>query len=307
MANDISGAPSFSPYRLTHQAHSLFRRFALSPIRQRALSLTSAVARVSSQAMKGPLNGQVAVVTGVSRAKSIGSAIARQLAKDGAHLFMTGWPEYDDEESWKPDHLEQPLLVDEVRKLGVEAHWLPIDLSIPQAPQKLWEAVQARFEVAHILVNNACVSSRDSIESFDTATLDRHYAVNTRAPVLLSVEFVRRFGGKGARRIISMTSGQMLGPMRGELAYLVTKAGLDAFTITFAAEVGHLGITVNAVDPGPTDSGGMTLDLQETLRPRFALGRLGQPEDAAHLIAFLAGPDGGWITGQILRSRGGFE
>ena len=71
--------------------------------------------------MKGPLNGQVAVVTGVSRAKGIGSAVARQLAKDGAHLFMTGWPEYDDEESWKPDDLEQPLLVDEVRNLGVEA------------------------------------------------------------------------------------------------------------------------------------------------------------------------------------------
>ena len=104
-----------------------------------------------------------------------------------------------------------------------------------------------------------------------------------------------------------MTSGQMVGPMRGQLAYVVTKAGLDAFTITFAAEVGHLGITVNAVDPGPTDSGSMTRDLQKTLRPRFALGRLGLPEDAAHLIAFLAGPDGGWITGQVLRSRGGFE
>jgi 3-oxoacyl-[acyl-carrier protein] reductase len=104
-----------------------------------------------------------------------------------------------------------------------------------------------------------------------------------------------------------MTSGQMLGSMRGQLGYAVTKAGLDAFTITFAAEVGHLGITVNAVDPGPTDSGSMTPDLQQKLLTRFALGRLGQPEDAARLIAFLAGPDGAWITGQILRSRGGFE
>ena len=278
--------------------------FADSPIR---VSLTSAVVRVSSLAMKGPLAGQVAVVTGVSRAKGIGSAIARRLAEDGAHLFMTGWPEYDDEESWKTDDLEQPLLADEIRKLGVGAHWLPIDLSVPQAPQQLWDAVEARFEVAHILVNNACVCARDSIETLDAGTLDRHYAVNTRAPILLSVEFVRRFGGRGARRIISMTSGQMLGPMRGQLGYVVTKAGLDAFTITFAAEVGHLGVTVNAVDPGPTDSGSMTPDLQNTLLARFALGRLGQPEDAAHLIAFLAGPDGGWITGQILRSRGGFE
>jgi 3-oxoacyl-[acyl-carrier protein] reductase len=262
---------------------------------------------VSSLAMKGPLAGQVAVVTGVSRAKGIGSAIARQLAKDGARLFMTGLPEYDDEESWKPDELEQPRLVDELRELGVEADWTPIDLSLPEAPKKLWDAVEARFGVSHILVNNACFWANDTIESFDAGTLDRHYALNTRAPILLSLEFVRRFGGKGARRIISMTSGQMLGPMRGMLAYVVTKAGLDAFTITFAAEVGQLGVTVNAVDPGPTDSGSMSEELRQKLLSRFALGRLGQPEDAAHLIAFLAGPDGGWITGQVLRSRGGFE
>ena len=257
--------------------------------------------------MKGPLSGQVAVVTGVSRAKGIGSAIARKLARDGAHLFMTGWPGYDDEQSWKPDELEPPLLVSELRELGVEAEWTPLDLSLDEAPRKLWDAVQARFNVAHILINNACFWAPDSLETLDAGMLDRNYAVNTRAPILLSIQFVRRFAGKGARRVISITSGQMVGPMRGQLGYVVTKAGLDAFTITFAAEVGHLGITVNAVDPGPTDSGSMTPELQKTLLSRFALGRLGQPEDAAHLIAFLAGPDGGWITGQVLRSRGGFE
>jgi 3-oxoacyl-[acyl-carrier protein] reductase len=257
--------------------------------------------------MENSLAGQVAVVTGVSRDKGIGAAIAREFARQGAHLFMTGWPEFDNQESWKPDQLEQPFLVEELKKLGVEAEWLPIDLSLPQAPQKLWDAVQARFGGAHILMNNACFHAPDSLESLDAGTLDRHYAVNTRAPILLSVEFVRRFGGKSARRIISMTSGQMVGPMRGQVAYVVTKAGLDAFTITFAAEVGHFGITVNAVDPGPTDSDSMTPDLQKALLSRFVLGRLGQPKDAAHLVAFLASPEGGWITGQILRSRGGFE
>lgn len=256
--------------------------------------------------MKGALSGQVAVVTGVSRAKGIGAAIARELAKHGAQLFLTGWPEYDDQ----PPEIgsdEQRFLVEELRELGVEAEWTPFDLSLADAPPRLWDAVQARFNVAHILVNNACLSSRDSVETLEAGTLDRHYALNTRAPILLSVEFVRRFGGNGARRVISMSSGQLLGPMRGELAYVVTKASLDAFTITFAAEVGHLGITVNAVDPGPTDSGWMTPEVQKTLLSRFALGRLGQPEDAAHLVAFLAGSEGGWITGQVLRSRGGFE
>jgi 3-oxoacyl-[acyl-carrier protein] reductase len=257
--------------------------------------------------MKGALSEQMAVVTGVSRAKGIGAAIARELAKHGANLFLTGLPEYDDQQPSKTGQNEPLVLVEELRKLGVEAEWAPVDLSLTEGPQKLWDAVQARFGVAQILMNNACFWARDSIDTLDAETLDRHYALNTRAPILLSVEFVRRFGGKGARRVISMTSGQMLGPMRGTLAYAVTKAGLDAFTITFAAEVGHLGITVNAVDPGPTDSGWITPELQRQFLSRFALGRLGQPQDAAHLIAFLAGPEGGWITGQVLRSRGGFE
>ena len=257
--------------------------------------------------MKDALSGQVAVVTGVSRTKGIGAAIARELAKHGANLFLTGLPGYDDQQRWETGQNETLVLVEELRKLGIEAEWTPVDLSVTEGPQKLWDAVQARFGAAQILVNNACFWARDSIDTLDAGTLDRHYALNTRAPILLSVEFVRRFSGKGARRVISMTSGQMLGPMRGTLAYAVTKAGLDAFTITFAAEVGHLGITVNAVDPGPTDSGWITPELQREFLSRFALGRLGQPEDAAHLIAFLAGPEGGWITGQVLRSRGGFE
>ncbi len=136
--------------------------------------------------------------------------------------------------------------------------------------------------------------------------MDLHYAVNSRAPILLSVEFVRRFAGKGARRIISLTSGQMLGPCRARLVMPFPRRRWIAFTITFANEVGKYGITVNAVDPGPTDTGWMTEEVQKQLLPRYALGRLGEPEDAARLVAFLAGPEADWITGQTIRSRGGF-
>jgi len=262
---------------------------------------------VTSTAMKNLLAGQVAIVTGVSRSKGIGAAIARSLAGSGAQLFLTGWPEYDNQQPWSEKEHRPEALLDELKAVGAEAVWEPFDLSDPDSVHRLISAVGAHFEAADILINNACFSQSDSLENLDAALIDRHYAINTRAPVLLSVEFVRRYGGRSARRIISITSGQMLGAMRGELAYVVTKAGLDAFTITFAAEVGHLGITVNAVDPGPTDSGCMTPELQKKMLPRFGLGRLGRPDDAAHLVTFLAGPDSGWITGQILRSRGGFE
>jgi len=119
---------------------------------------------------------------------------------------------------------------------GSEVEWMPLDLTLPDSAVTLLEAVSRRFGKAHVLINNACFWLGDSIDTLDARSLDRHYAVNTRAPILLSVEFVRRFAQKGARRIISMTSGQMLGPMAGSIAYAASKGALDAFTITLADE-----------------------------------------------------------------------
>jgi 3-oxoacyl-[acyl-carrier protein] reductase len=107
-------------------------------------------------------------------------------------------------------------------------------------------------------------------------------------------------------RIIQITSGQSLGPMPGEISYVSTKGAIDAMTPSLAAELGHKGITVNAVDPGPTDSGWMNETLRQEFTTRFSLGRLGVPNDAAKLIAFLASDDSEWITGQIIHSNGGF-
>jgi 3-oxoacyl-[acyl-carrier protein] reductase len=256
--------------------------------------------------MEKILHGEVAIVTGVSRPKGIGAAISRKLAELGVNLFLTGWPAYDEGQSSGSGDSGLDRLLSDLRDLGSDVEWVPLDLRLSESPAALLDAVSSRFNRAHILINNACVSARDSIATLNAAVLDQHYGVNTRAPILLSVEFVRRFGGKGARRIISMTSGQMLGPMAGEVAYSATKAAVDAFTITFASEVGKLGITVNAVDPGPTDTGWMTQQEQKEFLSRYSLGRLGGPEDAARLVAFLASSEADWITGQIIRSRGGF-
>jgi 3-oxoacyl-[acyl-carrier protein] reductase len=94
--------------------------------------------------------------------------------------------------------------------------------------------------------------------------------------------------------------------MPGKLAYVATRGAIEAFTITLAVEVASRGITVNAVDPGPTDTGWMTDELKPELLPRFPIGRIGQPEDAARLIAFLTSEDAGWVAGQIIRSTSGF-
>ena len=137
----------------------------------------------------------------------------------------------------------------------------------------------------------------------DARTLDAHYAVNMRGTFLLSVEFARRYLGTSSGRIINLVSGEDR-PMPGELAYAATKGAIAAFTISLAAELAPRNILVNAVDPGPTDSGWISADpeLKQALLETAPLGRLGQPEDAARLIAFLASDAAQWITGQIIHS-----
>jgi 3-oxoacyl-[acyl-carrier protein] reductase len=171
--------------------------------------------------------------------------------------------------------------------------------------------VERRLGLPTILVNNAAHSTRDGWRALDAATLDVHYAVNLRATALLSVGLARRLvdrpGGGSGGRIVNLSSGQARGPMPEELAYVASKGAIEALTVTLAAELGPHGITVNAVNPGPTDTGWMSDDLKAELRPRFPLGRIGQGADAARLIAFLVSDAGGWITGEIIHSTGGFR
>ncbi len=242
------------------------------------------------------LRGRVAVVTGAGRRRGMGAAICRALAEKGADVFFTYWGEDED----GPE-----ALLEELRDTGVRAETVELDLSFPESPERLLDAVVERLDPPSILVNNAAHSTRDGYETLDAAILDAHYAVNLRATALLCVLFARRFEGKPGR-IINLTSGQSLGPMPGELAYAATKGAIEAFTRTLAAEVGHKGITVNAVNPGPTDTGWITEDLRSELSSKFPFGRVGEPEDAARLVAFLAGDEAAWITGQTIHSEGGF-
>ncbi|HJQ27891.1 MAG TPA: SDR family oxidoreductase, partial [Rubrobacter sp.] len=157
-----------------------------------------------------------------------------------------------------------------------------------------------------ILINAAAHSTRDGYEALDAETLDAHYAVNVRAMALLCVHFARRYPGGPGGRIVNFSSGQSLGPMPGELAYIITKGAIEAFTRTLAAEVAHKGITVNAINPGATDTGWMSEEMKREIVAKSPSGRIGQPEDAARLVAFLASDDAAWITGQIIHSEGGF-
>ena len=249
------------------------------------------------------LAGRVAVVTGASRRQGIGWAVCHMLASHGAHILFTHWRAYDQAQPYGADADGPAALLRELRELGVRAEDLEIDLADPTAPGRVLEAA-AQLGPPMILVNNATHSVNADYRTLDAASLDAHYAVNVRATLLLSVEFARRYRGGPGGRIISLSSGQGVGPMPGELPYAATKGAIEAFTASLAPDVSALGITVNAVDPGATDTGWMSEDLKAHIRAELGFGRIGLPQDAARLILFLASDAGAWISGQTIHSRG---
>ena len=250
---------------------------------------------------------RIAIVTGASRSKGIGSAICRALGRAGLDIFFTHWDVYDRTMPWGAEEGEPAQLQQYLHELGANCEHMQVDLSQLEAPAHIIDTVEQRLGKPSILVNNATHDEfQASFEQLDAAILDRYYAVNMRGTILLSTEFARRFAFRFGGRIINLTSGQGLSAMPGKLPYVATKGAIDAATVTLAKELAPRGITVNAVDPGPTDTGWMTDEIKQQLQPEFPMGRVGQPEDAARLVAFLASEEAEWITGQIIRSRGGF-
>ncbi|MFE7063320.1 SDR family oxidoreductase [Sutcliffiella sp. NPDC057660] len=250
---------------------------------------------------------KIAVITGASRLKGIGAAICRELADAGHHIFFTYWMDYDRAMPWDMESNEPLLLKNELDAKGVKAVSLELDLSRSDSAELLMEAVQKELGKPDILINNAAYSTNNDFSDLTAEELDKHYLINIRATTLLSVQFARVFDKQAGGRIINLTSGQSQGPMPGELAYATTKGAVDALTLTLSAELAPLGITVNAVNPGPTDTGWMTEHIKRELVPMFPFGRVGEPRDVAKTIRFLVSDQADWITGQVIHSEGGFR
>lgn len=254
-----------------------------------------------------PLKGRVAIVTGASRSKGIGTAICHELAEAGADIFFTHFSPYDQssgngyEVHW-PDQLTK-----ELQAKGVRAEHMHLDLGEEDGPERLLCEVEGRLGVASVLVHNATYQTSTDFRTLDVETLDTYYKINNRGPILLSTAFAGRFEKTFSKehggRIIHLVSG---GPDPNNLAYIATKGTIKALTYPLAVGLAPLGINVNSVDPGPTDSGWIDEGLKEQFLPLFPKGRIGVPQDAAKLVRFLASADADWITGQTIESNGGF-
>jgi 3-oxoacyl-[acyl-carrier protein] reductase len=258
-----------------------------------------------------PLRGRVALVTGASRRIGIGYANARRLAALGASLFVHHYTPHDRAQPWGADPGGPPGVVTGITETlteGARVHHLELDLADPDAPARLIAAATAAFGHLDILVCNHARSGGDGpLGTLDAAMLDVHWAVNTRATILLAQAFTAQHDGRRGGRIVFLTSGQDLGPMRDEVAYAASKGALASITRTLADHLADRAITLNTVNPGPVDTGYATPELHELVRRRFPRDRWGHPDDPARLIAWLATDEAEWITGQVINSEGGFR
>jgi 3-oxoacyl-[acyl-carrier protein] reductase len=249
------------------------------------------------------LTGRTAVVTGVSRRAGIGFAIAQRLIADGAQVFVQSYTPHDREQPWgaDPGGIEAVLA-----ELGRPGH-LELDLSGADAPARLMTTAAERLGHVDILVANHARSGNGRLDQLTAEQLDGFLAVNVRATLLLVKEFAARRDGYAGGRVVMLTSGQHLGAMSPEIAYAVSKGAIHQATASLADELADRGITVNTVNPGPTDTGWPTPQAHAAVLAQMPRGRWGQPDDAARLIAWLCSDDAEWITGQVINSEGGFR
>ena len=259
-----------------------------------------------------PLRGRAALVTGVSRRAGIGYAVARRLAALGASLFLHRYAPHDRDQPWGEDPGGVQAVVAGVRDalaaVDASVHHLELDLALPEAPARLIEAAADAFGHLDILVCNHARSGGDGpLGTLDARMLDAHWAVNTRSTILLTQAFAARHDGRPGGRVIVMTSGQDLGPMTGEVAYAASKGALASITKTLADQLADQRITLNAVNPGPVDTGYAPPEAREVVRRHFPQQRWGVPDDPARLIAWLVTDEAVWITGQVINSEGGFR
>jgi 3-oxoacyl-[acyl-carrier protein] reductase len=251
------------------------------------------------------MSGKVALITGVSRKLGIGAAIAHTLARAGATIFTTYYQPFDAMTPWGSTGQEPEAILAELQAYGVAAAGVEADLADPSAPAQVLAAANQAFGHVDILINNAAHYQAATLETLTGVLLDQHYVVNVRGTLLLCQAFAKQHDGRAGGRIVNLTSGQGVTPMPDELPYVMTKAAIEGLTLTLSAALASKQITVNAVDPGATDTGWISDRLRAELVRQAPFGRIGFPDDAARLIGFLVSDAGQWITGQVIRSRGG--
>ncbi len=238
---------------------------------------------------------KVAIVTGASR--GIGAAVAERLGRDGFTVVI----------NYSGDARSAEALARNIEGNGGRALTARADVSDAGAVRGMFDAAEAAFGGIDVLVNNAGIMKLAKIADSDDALFDRQIAVNLKGSFNAMREAGKRLRDGG--RIVNFSTSVVGTKLETYGVYAATKSAIETMTAILSKEMRGRNITVNAVAPGPTATelflDGKSPELVERLAKMNPLERLGAPEDIASAVAFLVGPDGSWVNGQVLRANGG--
>jgi 3-oxoacyl-[acyl-carrier protein] reductase len=239
---------------------------------------------------------KTAIVTGASR--GIGRSVAKRLAADGFAVVVNY--------AGSSDQAQE--VVNEIRSADGEASAIKADVSNPEEVRQLFEEAIQKSGRVDVVVNNAGIMPLSPIAKGDVETFDKVIAINLRGTFLVFAQAAQKVAEGG--RIIAFSSSVLAKSFPTYGPYIASKAGVEGLVPVLANELRGRNITVNAVAPGPTGTdlflNGKTPEQIAQLSKLAPLERLGQPEDIANVVSFLAGPDGSWVNAQIFRANGGF-
>jgi 3-oxoacyl-[acyl-carrier protein] reductase len=253
-----------------------------------------------SAVMSKNLKGQVAVVTGAS--KGIGAAIAEQLAAAGAAVVV----------NYANSKAAADAVVERIRKADGKAVALQADISKLEDVRRLFAETKKAFGNLDILVNNAGIYQFAPLEAITAEHFHKQFDLNVLGLLLTTREAVKHFGPSGGA-IVNMSSFAATSAPPNTCVYSATKAAVNAITRSLAQELAPRKIRVNAVNPGVIETEGLHAagipgsDFQKQAEHQTPLGRMGQPQDVAPAVVFLASPDSGFITGETLYISGGLR
>ena len=240
-------------------------------------------------------SNKVVIVTGASR--GIGAAVAERLAADGFTVVI----------NYSGDTKSAEALAGKIEAKGGRALTAKADVSDAAAVRGMFDAAEAAFGGVDVLVNNAGIMKLARISDSDDALFDQQIAINLKGSFNAMREAARRLRSGG--RIINFSTSVVGLRLETYGVYAATKSAIETMTGILSKEMRGRSITVNAVAPGPTATdlflNGKSEELIDRMAKMNPLERLGTPADIAAVVAFLAGPEGGWINGQVLRANGG--
>ena len=262
------------------------------------------------------LKDKVVLITGTNNPEGIGAATAYAFAKEGAKLVLVYKKidrKYNEEKTdefgvdryYKANAQDATILENKLKEINADYIILEKDISKEEDVKEIYNTAINKYEKVDILVNNAATDDEngfDTIEKITQEVIDDTFSVNVRGTLLMTREFVNNRAGYGRIINLSTDASQIF---EGQITYGASKATLEALTRSIALEVAKYEITVNCVAPGPTQTGWIDKDLEESVLPLIPIRKLIQPEDIAETILFLASKQAKMITGQVIKVSGG--